>query len=118
MQKRSNQFSITKDCGQPKSSMVFTLMHILLRFLRSLRVYRVSFLGRLAFVFWADKCVELRFRVLTEFSIINNIYEADKCVAASIYDSAYYIALSLDSTIFFYTAFAGAENRCTGGAAV
>ena len=46
-------------------------------------------------------CVELRFRVLTEFSIINNIYEADKCVAASICDSAYYIALSLDGTIFF-----------------
>jgi len=37
----------------------------------------------------------------TEFSIINNIYEADKCVAASICDSAYYIALSLDGTIFF-----------------
>ena len=36
-----------------------------------------------------------------KFSIINNIYEADKCVAASICDSAYYVALLLDGAIFF-----------------
>lgn len=103
--KRSNQFTITKDCGQPKSSMVFTVDAYITSFSS-----KPAGIPRLLFgetcickkcVFGQTNASNSCFHVLTEFSIINNIYEADKCVAVSISNSAYYIALLLDGAIFF-----------------
>lgn len=106
MLKRSNQFTITKDCGQPKSSMVFTVDAYITSFSS-----KPAGIPRLLFgeTCICKKCAFGQTNASTpvsmsskKFSIINNIYETDKCVAASIYDSAYYIALLLDSTIFLH----------------